>query len=202
MRACPGRDALALADRTLSALSAVLGEDHPFTMSCAVNKANCLYDGDQLSAAEGLLRETLERLKRTLRNQHQDTLICEANLAVTLHEQGRTDEAGQLRRQVIAAMEPVFGAEHPSIGGLRGNCTTAILRSSRPERPAAVPLAASRERNTDCLSAHGIATAHAQSRRSTQPSIALSLLGYLRMMLLTSNFLAYWCSPCTEVSSS
>lgn len=114
------QDALALADRTLSALSDVLGKDHPFALSCAVNKANCLRNDGQLSAAEGLLRETVERWKKTLGEQHPDTLICEGNLAVILHVQGRADDAGLLQRQVIAAMESVLGTEHPCIGALGG----------------------------------------------------------------------------------
>ena len=85
-----------------------------------MNKANCLYDDGQLSAAEGLLRETVERLRETLGEQHPDTLICEGNLAATMHAQGRADDAGLLQRQVIAAMHPALGAEHPSIDAVGG----------------------------------------------------------------------------------
>jgi hypothetical protein len=98
----------------------VLGKDHPFVLACAMNKANCLHDDGQLSAAEDLLRETVERLRKTLGEQHPDTLICEGNLAVIMHAQGRADDAGLLQRQVIAAMEPVLGAEHPGIDAVAG----------------------------------------------------------------------------------
>ncbi len=98
----------------------MLGKDHPFVLACAVNKANCLHDDGQLSAAEDLLRETVERLRKTLGEQHPDTLICEGNLAVIMHARGRADDAGLLQQQVIAAMEPVLGAEHPSIDAVAG----------------------------------------------------------------------------------
>ena len=72
-------------------MSKVLGEDHPFTLACAVNKANCLYEDRQLSAAESLLREALEQLQKMLGEKHPDTLICEGNLAVTMQAQGRVE---------------------------------------------------------------------------------------------------------------
>ena len=61
---------------------------HPFTLSCQINKANCLHDLGQLSDAETLLRETLERLRRTLGATHPDTQVCEANLAIMLRGLG------------------------------------------------------------------------------------------------------------------
>ncbi len=66
------------------------------------------------------MRETVERLRQTLGEQHPDTLICEGNLAVIMHARGRADDAGLLQQQVVAAMEPVLGAEHPSIDTVSG----------------------------------------------------------------------------------
>ena len=76
------------ADQTLTAMRASLDDDHPFTLSCQINKANCLHD---LRTAElkrrALQRDILERLKKTLGASHPDTQVCEANLAIVLRAQ-------------------------------------------------------------------------------------------------------------------
>ena len=113
------REALALVDRTLSAMRASLDDDHPFTLSCQINKANCLHDLGRLSETESLQRETLERLKKTLGASHPDTQVCEANLSIVLRAQGRVEEAEALQRKVITELSETLGNDHPSITALR-----------------------------------------------------------------------------------
>jgi Tetratricopeptide repeat len=96
-----------------------LGENHPFTLSCQVNKANCLHDLGRLAEAEILQRETADGMRKALRSNHPDTFICEANLAVILRAQGRSEEAEALRDRVIRGLRQVLGIEHPNVLALR-----------------------------------------------------------------------------------
>ena len=103
-----------------------LGDGHPFTLSCAVNLANCLGESGDLAEAEAIERETISRLSTSLGQHHPDTLSCQANLAVTLHETGREEEAGRLREQVLDDFSRVLGVGHPITELLRdwhrGSC--------------------------------------------------------------------------------
>ncbi len=96
-------------------MRSILGDDHPFTLSCAVNLANCLGDSGDLAAAEQLQRETIARLRDTLGLLHPDTLTCEANLAVTLRGAGQDEEAEELRARVLNDLGPVLGPHHPNV---------------------------------------------------------------------------------------
>jgi hypothetical protein len=96
-----------------------LDEDHPFTLSCQINKANCLHDLGRLIEAESLQRETLERLRQTLGAWHPDTEVCEANLSIVLRAQQRTEDAEELKLQVITRLGKTLGNDHPSVTALR-----------------------------------------------------------------------------------
>jgi hypothetical protein len=113
------RTALELADRTLTALRATLGDDHPSALCCAVNRANCLHDLGRHAEAEAQLEDTLERLTKTLGSRHPDTLVCQANLAITIRAGGNTEEAIRLQQLVIAEMREALGEEHPNITAVR-----------------------------------------------------------------------------------
>jgi hypothetical protein len=86
---------------------------HPFTLSCAINLANCLGDAGELAAAESLGRETISRLASVLHQDHPDVLVCQADLAITLRDAGRKEEAEELRATVLAGFDRVLGAAHP-----------------------------------------------------------------------------------------
>ena len=96
-----------------------LGDDHPFTLSCEINKANCLHDLRRLAEAESLQRETVERLKKSLGDNHPDTYVCEANLAIVLRAQGRLDEAEALRSRSSRGCSQALGTDHPNVAALR-----------------------------------------------------------------------------------
>ena len=102
-----------MAEETRRLMRRRLGDTHPFTLSCAVNLANCLGESGELGTAEALERETIARLRKTLGPDHPDTLACQANLAVTLREAGRGGEAGQLREQILDDFSRVLGPSHP-----------------------------------------------------------------------------------------
>ena len=82
-------------------LRAALGDDHPFTLSCAINKANCLHDLRAASRdAEGQQRETSSGCARCSARHHPDTQVCEANLAINLRAQGGTSEEAERLQQI------------------------------------------------------------------------------------------------------
>ena len=56
---------------------------HPFTLSCAINMANCLHDLGRFEEAEALAGQTRTQFAEVLGPLHPDTLVCEANLAVS-----------------------------------------------------------------------------------------------------------------------
>jgi Tetratricopeptide repeat len=102
----------------MRALHARLGEEHPSTLSCAINLANCQADLGQPGHAEALLNQTLARLTATLGAQHPDTLICQANLAVAMRENTRTEEATLLQQRVITALTRQLSQTHPYVTAL------------------------------------------------------------------------------------
>jgi Tetratricopeptide repeat len=112
-------EALAVVDQTLIAMEATLDDDHPFTLSCQINKANCLHDLRRLSEVESLQRDVLERLKRSLGANHPDTQVCEANRAIVLRAQERAEEAEALQLRVIMGLGEALGNDHPSVTALR-----------------------------------------------------------------------------------
>ena len=92
-----------------------LGDEHPYSLSCALTMANCLHDLGQFSAAEDLQRETIARLRKILGDSHPDTLTAQANLAITMRAMGQGDEADRLQKHIVAAMtRPPLGESHPS----------------------------------------------------------------------------------------
>jgi Tetratricopeptide repeat len=109
-----------LARQTLITMRTRLGDNHPFSLSCAVNLADCLADSEDLSQAEALERETIPRLQEKLGPRHPDTLACEANLAVTLHLAGREPEAERSRARILNELSSVLGSSHPDVALLLG----------------------------------------------------------------------------------
>jgi hypothetical protein len=111
--------ALDLAEQTLAAMRRRLGDDHPYTLACAVNTANCLADDGRLDEAESLLRQTAPKLRDRLGPRHPDTLVCEANLSVIVNAAGRQSEAEQLRADLLNGFDQVLGEYHPDTERLR-----------------------------------------------------------------------------------
>jgi hypothetical protein len=114
------REALLLAESTLRSLRVNLGDDHPYSLSCALTMANCLHDLGQFSAAVDLQRDTIARLRKILGDSHPDTLTAQGNLAIVMLAMGQEDDANRFRDQIAAAMtRPPLGDSHPSIVALR-----------------------------------------------------------------------------------
>jgi tetratricopeptide (TPR) repeat protein len=120
------REAGELERATFHALTATVGEEHPFTLCAAVNYASSLSLGHEVVAARELTERTLEISQRVRGEDHPDTLACALNAALDEQASGE-DPAGQQRLDsVMDAFQRVLGADHPdtidAIRGKRADC--------------------------------------------------------------------------------
>ena len=63
-----------------------LGEEHPMSLSAAINLSNCLADAAEPGRGGVAAAQHPGALTKVLGPDHPDTLICQANLAVTLRD--------------------------------------------------------------------------------------------------------------------
>ncbi|RYP24486.1 hypothetical protein DL765_000506 [Monosporascus sp. GIB2] len=92
---------------------AVLGDEHPDTLSSAANLASTYWKQGRWKEAETLQVQVMEISKKVLGDEHPDTLNNAANLASTYWKQGRWKEAETLHVQVMEMNKKVLGDEHP-----------------------------------------------------------------------------------------
>ncbi|KAF8598137.1 FabD/lysophospholipase-like protein [Ceratobasidium sp. AG-I] len=102
----------ALMGISLQASRAVLGNEHPTTLTCMQNLALAFWRQGRLEEAEALQTEGIELIKRVLGHEHPETLASIQNLALTYRDQKRWQEAEGLFLEVIEDRKWVIGAEH------------------------------------------------------------------------------------------
>ena len=88
--------AIPIGQRALELRRRVLGEDHPQTLTSAINLAAALRRLGQHEVARPLDEDTLARRRRILGEDHPDTLILASNLAADLRALGQHEAARQL----------------------------------------------------------------------------------------------------------
>jgi tetratricopeptide (TPR) repeat protein len=123
-------EAVAAISAALADLETLLGAEHPYTLAAAMVRAVLLADQGDLERAADLEARTAAALARTLGADHPDTLCCRANLLLTRQEQGAPTAQAE-REAVIAELEGVIGADHPSIAALRGE--RRLVRALDPQ---------------------------------------------------------------------
>src|SRR5450755_497066 len=69
-------EGLEAAESTLEKIRAAFGEEHPMSLSCALDTANARADHGDLDGAEALEWETPASFRRVLGASHPDTLFC------------------------------------------------------------------------------------------------------------------------------
>ncbi|KAN0077438.1 hypothetical protein V8E54_005742 [Elaphomyces granulatus] len=92
---------------------AVLGPEHPDTLTSTANLASTFWNQGRWMEAEKLEAQVMETYKTVLGPEHPDTLTVMANLASTYWNQGRWTEAEKLDVQVTETRKTVLGPEHP-----------------------------------------------------------------------------------------
>jgi len=91
-------------DRAYAIRQAVLGPNHPDTLTTAYNISG-------RDDAEPLCREVLPRMQRVLGPEHETTLSTQINFAFHLRVRGNFDEAEPLLRETLASCKRALGPE-------------------------------------------------------------------------------------------
>ena len=95
------------------ARKAVLGEEHPDTLTSLNNLALVLQDQGKYEQAEDMNRQALEGREKALGKEHPFTLTSLSNLASVLQDQGKYGQAEDMNRQALEMREKALGKEHP-----------------------------------------------------------------------------------------
>ncbi|RFU24235.1 hypothetical protein B7463_g12105, partial [Scytalidium lignicola] len=98
---------------SISVFSAIIGSDHPDTLSIMANLALTYSNQGRWKEAEELQVQVIEMTKKMLGEEHPNTLASIANLAFTYSNQGRQKEAEDLEEQVMEMRKRVLGEGHP-----------------------------------------------------------------------------------------
>lgn len=121
------REAGELERATFHALTATVGEEHPFTLCAAVNYASSLSLSHEVGAAWELTERTLEISRRVRGEEHPDTLACALNAALDQQTTGgETSGQQQQLDAVLDTYQRILGPDHPdtvdAIRGKRADC--------------------------------------------------------------------------------
>jgi hypothetical protein len=101
-----------------------VGDDHPWTLGCALNASGARNLAGDEESALALTRATLERATRVMGETHPLTLSCRAALSEDLRSLRRGQEAAKLEQEVLQQLSDGLGAQHPH--------TMAVRRRERP----------------------------------------------------------------------
>jgi len=110
---------------------AVLGEEHPDTLTSMANLASTYRKQGRWKEAEELGVGVIETMKRVLGEEHPDTLTSMANLALTYLNQGRWKESEELQARMMKTTKRVLGEEHPDTLTSMANLASTYLNQGR-----------------------------------------------------------------------
>jgi tetratricopeptide (TPR) repeat protein len=110
LRALGDPAATAVLERSLAVMTAAVGEDHPWTLGCALNLA-----GRRGTAGDGAAFERADRGRATavLGPEHPLTLASTVALAAALRSRGTLEESAKLEGEAIEKLGRVLGSGHP-----------------------------------------------------------------------------------------
>ncbi len=117
---------------------AVLGPDHPDTLTSRNNLATTYQDAGRTTEAITLHERTLADMERLLGPDHPSTLRSRGNLATDYQAAGRTTEAIPLYERTLADRERLLGPDHPDTLASRGDLASAYQDAGRTTE--AIPL--------------------------------------------------------------
>jgi tetratricopeptide (TPR) repeat protein len=99
----------------LESLTAAVGADHHYTLTCASSLATVHADLGGVEESRELGERALPRLKAVLGDDHPHTLMCAANLSLDLRALGRVEEADELHEETLNRYQRVLGETHPDV---------------------------------------------------------------------------------------
>ncbi|KAF2183993.1 TPR-like protein [Zopfia rhizophila CBS 207.26] len=97
----------------MMAREAVLGREHPHTLTSVSNLGSVLSRQGKYEKAEAMHRRALEGREKVLGPEHPDTLTSVSNLGSVLSNQGKYEEAETMHLRDLEGCENVLGQEHP-----------------------------------------------------------------------------------------
>jgi serine/threonine protein kinase/tetratricopeptide (TPR) repeat protein len=103
-----------LLENALASRRALLGDDHPDTLSSMMSLANLHLKQGRYDEAEPLYLKTLEDRRAVLGENHEETLAAMMGLATLYRHQARYGEAEALYIETLDARRLVLGEEHMS----------------------------------------------------------------------------------------
>ena len=129
--------AIAIQEDVFERRRAVLGPEHPDTLSAAMNLASSLLAVDRVNEAKALAEPHQLLRERVLGAQHPDTLTSLEILAGIAHERGEIDVARGHLEAALSGWESSFGRERPQtlVSAAR---LVEFERAHRPEQALAV----------------------------------------------------------------
>jgi len=108
------RDAERLLRDVTGQRSAILGDDHPDTLTSRHYLARILRDRGQLAEAEALLSATLAARRRVLGVAHPDTQTSSNGMADLLRVRGELAKASEIYQHVLWLRGQILGERHPA----------------------------------------------------------------------------------------
>jgi tetratricopeptide (TPR) repeat protein len=118
-----------LCREALESNEAVLGPNHPDTVSSVKKLASTLYEKRNYGPAEALYRRALRTTEASLGADHPDTATMMNDLAATLFARGMTPGAEKWCRRALAIREAALGPDHldtaeslNNLAALRASC--------------------------------------------------------------------------------
>ncbi|ADP84608.1 FxSxx-COOH system tetratricopeptide repeat protein [Pseudofrankia inefficax] len=99
----------------MESLTATVGPDHHYTLTCASSLATAHADLGEVEEARALGEQVLPMLRVVLGEDHPHTLMCAANLTLDLRAQQRDHEADELLADTLLRYRAVLGEDHPDV---------------------------------------------------------------------------------------
>jgi tetratricopeptide (TPR) repeat protein len=131
-------DALPLREEALALRKAVLGPEHPDTLTSMHNLGISYCSLGRYADALGVCEETLALMRAKRGPDHPDTLAAMFNLALVYDALGRQADALQIRQECYAATRGRLGPDHPQTLFSMARLVDNLVRLDRSEE--AVPL--------------------------------------------------------------
>jgi tetratricopeptide (TPR) repeat protein len=105
---------------------AILGTEHPETLTTMNERAIVLRDAGRWEEARGLFERVWEARQRVLGVEHPDTLASIGYLALLARDRDDQEQARQLFSHLLEVRRRVLGPEHPSTLGTMNNLAFAL----------------------------------------------------------------------------
>ncbi|KFY96250.1 hypothetical protein V500_02532 [Pseudogymnoascus sp. VKM F-4518 (FW-2643)] len=124
-------EAEAMDRQTVQLQEAVLGKNHPVTLTCMNNLAASLELQGKYAEAEAMHRQTLQLQETVLGKHHPDTLASMVGIAASLQLQGKYAEAEAMHRQTLQLQETVLGKDHPDTLTCMNNLAASLYAQGK-----------------------------------------------------------------------